>query len=432
VLLRSRYEQLLRHLALLGWVLAGTPTLARLLFGPTLSLWLWFIAFVAFAIAFWQNTGTARNKELRGQELSTLASIRRLLLQSLAGLITVIEGEYGFSALFAVIVAMQLSKTFAQADAKQFVPRFMLPHHLETQHLPAEAQEIISGLQSGLQSNERPRVSLRGAVIWVVVQTLGVVFIYSFKVGFLATLPLLVAFLGFQIVVLISNHLATNEKHSREALESVNAELQATQALLANNSRLHERLRISRDLHDLIGHHLTALSLNLEIAQHSEGESQQLHLKKAQALSKMLLADVRETVSTMRNEHSLDLGAVLRQLSEQVPVPKIHLAMPSDLKLNDSGLAQLLVRATQEIISNTIRHAAAEHLFIRLSLAKTTLWLDAFDDGQGMSKVELGNGLRGLHERLAEVGGSVQISSEVGVGTRLKLEIPLASSTREQ
>jgi signal transduction histidine kinase len=424
VLLPSRYEQLLRYLALFGWVLAGIPTLARLLTTPSVSLVVWLLAFIAFAIAFWQNTGT-----LRGEEFGTLASIRRLLLQSVTGVVTIVEGEYGFSALFAVIVSMQLNKTFAAPDARRFVPRFMLAPNLETQHLPQQAQDLLIGLQA----NDLPHVSMRGSVIWVVVQTLGVVLVYGLKVGILATLPLLVAFFGFQMVILISNHLAISEKRSRRALELANAELRATQTLLANTSRVHERLRISRDLHDILGHHLTVLALNLEIAQHAPTADIPVYLKKAHTLSKLLLSDVRHTVSDLREREQqhkhLELADVLRELVTQVPTPKIHLALPKDLHVEDGNLAQLLLCATQEIISNTVCHAEAENLFLKLEQQQQSLSLNAFDDGKGMEIDELeshiGNGLRGLSERLGEVGGHVKISSELGVGTRLQLHIPL-------
>src|SRR3546814_12036878 len=76
-----------------------------------------------------------------------------------------------------------------------------------------------------------------------------------------------------------------------------NSELRATRALLAESSRLSERMRISRELHDLLGHHLTALSLNLEVATHVSSGKAQEHVRQAHTLAKLLLTDVREAVS---------------------------------------------------------------------------------------------------------------------------------------
>ncbi len=84
-------------------------------------------------------------------------------------------------------------------------------------------------------------------------------------------------------------------------------------------SRVNERTRISRELHDLLGHHLTALSLNLEVAGHlSEGRAQE-HVQQAHTLAKLLLTDVREAVSQLREERGDRPGAALRPLAENVP-----------------------------------------------------------------------------------------------------------------
>ena len=75
-------------------------------------------------------------------------------------------------------------------------------------------------------------------------------------------------YLGFQLFALFTSYTALKEAEGRAQLAQLNTELHTAQALLAESSRLSERLRIARELHDLIGHHLTALSLNLEVASH--------------------------------------------------------------------------------------------------------------------------------------------------------------------
>ena len=87
---------------------------------------------------------------------------------------------------------------------------------------------------------------------------------------------------------------------SRHGLAAANAELEATRELLAQSVRLAERARIARDLHDLLGHHLTALSLNLEIASHkADGEARE-RIDTAQSVTKLLLGDVRGVVGALR------------------------------------------------------------------------------------------------------------------------------------
>ena len=75
-------------------------------------------------------------------------------------------------------------------------------------------------------------------------------------------------FLGISLFAFMSGVVALRQHAARDELRKVNSELRATQALLAENTRIAERVRISRELHDLVGHHLTALTLNLEVATH--------------------------------------------------------------------------------------------------------------------------------------------------------------------
>jgi signal transduction histidine kinase len=86
------------------------------------------------------------------------------------------------------------------------------------------------------------------------------------------TLRLMSMYLGFQVLALFSCFVTAREATARASLDQANRELQATRELLASTARLAERERISRELHDTLGHHLTALSLNLEAAKHLPAE----------------------------------------------------------------------------------------------------------------------------------------------------------------
>jgi signal transduction histidine kinase len=107
---------------------------------------------------------------------------------------------------------------------------------------------------------------------------------------------------GFQVLALFSCFLAASEASARADLARANSELRATGELLANTSRLAERERISRELHDTLGHHLTALSLNLEAASHLAADNALAQIQRAQSVTKLLLSDVRGVVSALRGE----------------------------------------------------------------------------------------------------------------------------------
>jgi len=232
-------------------------------------------------------------------------------------------------------------------------------------------------------------------------------------------------FLGISLFVFMGSVAAVRQNEARDELRKLNHELMATQALLAENTRIAERVRIARELHDLVGHHLTALTLNLEIVTHLvEGKALE-HVQQAHALAKLLLADVREVVSDMRRDDKVDLAEALRTLVEGVPEPRIHLDLPSERVMTDPQRAQVLLRCAQEIITNSVRHARARNLWIRLTAARGGLAMSARDDGRGVNEVQAGHGLRGMSERLFALGGKLEIESGRGAGFTLHAWVPV-------
>jgi len=236
-------------------------------------------------------------------------------------------------------------------------------------------------------------------------------------------------FLGISLFAFMSGVVTLRQHIARDALRKVNSELRATQALLADNTRIAERVRIARELHDLVGHHLTALTLNLEVATHLVDGKGLEHVQQAHSLAKLLLADVREVVNDMRVDDKVDLAAALRTLVSGVPEPQIHLDLPLELAMTDPRRAQVLLRCTQEMITNSVRHARAKNLWISLIHDVDGVALTARDDGRGVTSVEAGNGLNGMAERLRQLGGELKIETSPGAGFSLHAWIPAEGTT---
>jgi len=274
-------------------------------------------------------------------------------------------------------------------------------------------------------------MSIVPAAVWLIAQNILLALIISsfpeVDIAYAAFVAGL--FLGISLFVFISSLAALRQNDTREELRTVNSELRATQVLLAENIRMAERVRIARELHDLIGHHLTALTLNLEVATHLIDGKALEHVTQARSLAKLLLTDVREVVSDMRRGDQVDMAGALRTLVEGVPEPRIHLDFPSDLVMIDPEQAHLLLRCVQEIITNSIRHARAQNLWIRLSMARDGVAMSARDDGRGVNKVQSGNGLRGMSERLIQLGGKLEVESQPGAGFTLHAWIPTEAIT---
>jgi signal transduction histidine kinase len=232
-------------------------------------------------------------------------------------------------------------------------------------------------------------------------------------------------YVGVSSFIFVTSFVAKQQAEAREEQRRLNAELRATRALLAESSRLTERMRISRELHDLLGHHLTALSLNLEVASHLSSGRAQEHVRQAQTLARLLLSDVREAVSQLRGNDSLDLGEALQRLVEGVPGLEVELDLPASVRIEDPARAQVVLRCAQEVITNTVRHSGARRLTLSIEPAEGGIRLRASDDGRGADAPRIGNGLRGMRERLAQFGGTMHIDTARGRGFALDLWMPL-------
>jgi signal transduction histidine kinase len=231
-------------------------------------------------------------------------------------------------------------------------------------------------------------------------------------------------FLGISLFAFMSSLVVLRQNAARDELRRVNSELRATQSLLEENTRIAERVRIARELHDLVGHHLTALTLNLEVVTHLVDGKVLEHVQQAHSLARLLLADVREVVSDMRQDDLVNLADALHKLTEGVPQPRIHLDLPAEAVMTEPQRAQILLRCVQEMITNSVRHARADNLWIRLSVTGDGLAMSARDDGVGTDKVALGNGLKGMTERLRQLGGKLEIESQAGAGFALHAWLP--------
>jgi signal transduction histidine kinase len=284
-------------------------------------------------------------------------------------------------------------------------------------------------------------VTLTPKWIWALLATLvltNVALLYAIDRSWTEALTFGLSMGGFMLFAAASSFLVRSEAAARNQLAAANAELVGTRALLAETSRAEERLRISRDLHDTLGHHLTALSLQLDVASRlSEGEAAD-HIRQAHAITRLLLGDVRDVVSRLRERGQLDLAQAIRSLAGPADAAHrarpaepghddsiaIHLDLPETLAVDDVSRAEILLRCVQEIITNTIRHAQARNLWIRLEARSDGIAVHARDDGRGADVVACGNGLTGMRERFEMFAGHVEFSAERGTGFEVRGFLP--------
>jgi signal transduction histidine kinase len=251
------------------------------------------------------------------------------------------------------------------------------------------------------------------------------IFVFGQQFGWPEAILQSMLYAGFSAFVFVTSLVARQQSMAREDQRRLNAELRATRALLAESARVNERTRISRELHDLLGHHLTALSLNLEVAGHLVQGTAQEHVNQAHTLARLLLSDVREAVSRLREGDAIDMAATLKPLADNVAGLQIAMEMPQPFLLDDPERAHVLLRCTQEIITNAVRHAQAGELHLHYRYDGRLVRLQARDNGRGAEAPVAGNGLRGMRERLAAYGGRVDIDTRPGRGFAVDLRLPL-------
>jgi signal transduction histidine kinase len=268
-------------------------------------------------------------------------------------------------------------------------------------------------------------LSLPFAAGWIVAQSAAMGWIYAQIVPAWEAQAYVGVYLGFQAFALAVVRAALGEAAAREDLARTHAELRAKEALLAESQRLAERARIAQDMHDVLGHHLAAMSLNLEVALHrSTGEARD-HVERARELAKRLLDDVRDVVVELRSEGGYDVEQALARLAADIPRPAIHLEVePGARIVPDPARAEAIVRCAQEIMTNAAKHSGAQNLWIAVRRAGDGVEVRARDDGRGAERIERGVGLSGLEERIARLGGRLGLESSRGGGFRVEAWLP--------
>lgn len=216
-----------------------------------------------------------------------------------------------------------------------------------------------------------------------------------------------------QIASVFSVAAIRREQRLRLELTEAHVEQQATTVLLQDAARTAERLRISRELHDLIGHQLTVLTLELEAARHRPADAAREHVERAGRVARDLLGDVRATVGELRTAPGTDLREALRSVGRDVPGLDVAVEVGDGVQVDEEQTAAL-VRAMQEIVTNTLRHAGARELWVEVARDGDAITLTAADDGRGAVAPVAGHGLRGLSERFAALGGDVDYDGRDG------------------
>jgi two-component system sensor histidine kinase DesK len=259
------------------------------------------------------------------------------------------------------------------------------------------------------------------------------IYVYASTTAWLDQLGMLSAMLALHGLAFGLGRMAAAEGEKRRWLQAVLAERLSGEQLLAEQMRYSERMQIARELHDLMGHHLTALNLQLQLGgallARADAAGAGQAMGRAEGVAAQLLADVRDAVSQQRRSQRIDLSAALTALAEGIASTRIELVLDETARDLGPRAAHALLRCVQEGVTNSVRHADARRVTVALrglGDVGDEIGVSIDDDGRGAPnwhEGRAGNGLSGMAERMAELGGQMRVT-RTNPGFRIELRCP--------
>jgi two-component system sensor histidine kinase DesK len=202
-------------------------------------------------------------------------------------------------------------------------------------------------------------------------------------------------------------------------------ELEAARSQVAALAVSEERLRLSRDLHDLLGHNLAVITLKSELARKLLARDPAAVEREVRDIEEVARTSLQEARAAVRGLRSASLAAELDRAREALEAAGIDVTVRTDGPL-PADIEAPLAFAVREATTNVIRHSRARRCVVAARRAANTAEVEVRDDGIGTSPDDGdGSGLRGLGERLAQVGGTLDAGPAPGGGFRVIARVPL-------
>lgn len=225
----------------------------------------------------------------------------------------------------------------------------------------------------------------------------------------------------FTYVVYMTNKQRNIEEELR-MMDRANLELKSYIEVAEENAEIRERKRISREIHDTLGHALTGISAGIDavlVLVDMDKESAKKQLHNLSEIVRQGIVDVRRSLNKMRPGalEELTLKASLQALIK--PYTKIaNLTIDLDYQWGEVDFEKtteiVIFRAIEEAITNSIRHGQAQHIWLKLTHDETHYYVAISDNGRGCPNIKYGFGLTQMQERLATIGGKVSYQGDDG------------------
>ena len=285
---------------------------------------------------------------------------------------------------------------------------------------------------------------LSGAIMTVlVVGVIGYLFYLEFETIEINLLPVIGSVLFFVTTAIITKRSVKVTMHNMELMNELgetNIELKAYADEIGKLSVVEERMTLSGNLHDSIGHYLTAISIQLEKAlalQEISKEQSNEAIVNSKDMASKALTEVRQFVGTLQEQpESFNFKEKAQEVisTYQNDTRMIEFHVNGDEMLYPSIVRRNFFYAVQEALTNIQKHAHASHVDIMANFDKKNAILMVADDGMGFNMRRARNldghyGLTNLDRRARVLGGEFSVESKVGRGTTIEIKIPNRNET---
>jgi signal transduction histidine kinase len=201
-----------------------------------------------------------------------------------------------------------------------------------------------------------------------------------------------------------------------------------------------ERLRIARDVHDVVAHAMVAINVQAGVGAHlldRDPERARRTLEDIKKVSGEALADLRSTLGMLRGDAAADVAPVhpaqdLRELDElgeslRTAGIEVDLDIDPETATLPASVTSTGYRIVQEALTNVVRHASGSHARVRVTRDEDSLVIEVQDDGSGAdlaAPAGSGQGVRGMRERAQAAGGTLEAGPRAGGGWRVVATLP--------
>lgn len=243
------------------------------------------------------------------------------------------------------------------------------------------------------------------------------------------------AFATFANATQVANIARAESQRLLNELQATHRKLQEYAAQAEQLGVAEERNRLSREMHDTIGHRLTVASVQLEGVQKLIAKDPAKAEKMAEVVREQVreaLRELRQTVATLREplEADLPLEISLKKLGrgfEEATGITVHLMLPDAFPDMSAAHRLALYRTAQEALTNAQKHAEPQQIWLQVARQEHILTLRVSDNGKGVDaqSESAGFGLRGIQERAAQLGGELRLEARKGGGTQVCLSLPV-------